>query len=131
MAAFSLFLLFYCALSKAIHIEKNIISNPTSCLGLEDGEHYIRPAIYADANDHDTSTLPSILVRCSNGWTILDHSLDAHIEHYFSSFMQVTDDFASMDIGTEHVNWPQWLRPQNMRLTTSADCHTCTDTHID
>eukprot|EP01083_Nonionella_stella_P034077 93279_1 len=101
--------------------------HPASCMGLEDGEHYIRPILFIDNDLTDKDDYPSILVRCSKGWIIFDYSLDPHIKRYFTSFMPITDDFASMNVGLEHLNWPKWLQIKNSHLTISEDCNTCSN----
>jgi len=89
----------------------------TSCINLPDGEHYIRP----------TDNAPSILVRCSAGWAILDYSLDANILKYFSSFMQVDEGFFTMDVSSEHLNWDEWLQIENVTFSVAEDCSVCDD----
>eukprot|EP01084_Bolivina_argentea_P103379 185180_1 len=102
-------------------------SHPTSCVGLDNGLHYIRPTpfIEMDVNNKKNNVLPSILVKCFNNWIIFDYSLDPNIKYYFSTFMSITDDFASMDIGEEHINWPTWLLIKNIKYSISEDCNTC------
>lgn len=92
-----------------------------SCHGLSNGLHYIRPAVSSG------SDIPPVIARCHNDWTILDYSLDSNINHYFSSFSAVTDDFGSMDVGIEHINWADWLQINDIQLTISEDCNTCSD----
>ena len=89
----------------------------TSCLSLDDGEHYIRPAF----DDY----YPSILVRCHQGWTIMDYTLDSNIQYYFSSWQQFTSDTASMDTSFERKNWNHWLQVHNVDFSVSDDCQTC------
>ena len=109
----------------ALCIEKDLDStNPVSCIGLPDGMHYIRPYVFV-SHDIDRADLPSILVRCSNGWTIFDYSLDSHITQYFTSFMSITDEFGSMDVGYEHINWQDWMLMKHQKLSISEDCNQC------
>ena len=110
-------------------IDNDLISNEyhhTSCLELPDGEHYIRPIRDDYANNYNhMSFLPSIKVRCFEGWTILDYSLDSNIENYFSSTMQVHDGFLTMDVSKEHLNWDEWFKIDNVVFSTSTDCQSC------
>ena len=93
-----------------------------SCLHLDDGQHYIRPI--------EDDEYPSILVKCSSGWTIFDYSLDNNIEKYFTSLMHVHDNFATMDYSIEHLNWKEWLNIDDVLLSTSQNCKSC-DSKID
>lgn len=120
-------------ISFAVDIESDNAPNEddkyhhTSCLNLPDGEHYIRPIPIDEniANYNGYGYLPSILVRCYSGWTILDYSLDSNVKSYFSSTMQVHDDFMTMDVSKEHLNWDEWFKVDNVLFTTSQDCNSC------
>eukprot|EP01084_Bolivina_argentea_P157701 274790_1 len=128
MSTFLLVLLYYFNISSCI--DRNMESNSVSCIGLEDGLHYIRPITFINP-PIDQNTFPSILVRCYNQWTILDYNLDPNIKKYFTSFMNTTLDFGSMNVGFEHINWPNWLQINNVQFTISENCNECDNYNTD
>ena len=104
---------------------------PNSCNDLEDGTYMMK---LIDDEDY-----PLVSIKCSNGYGILDYSLDSNIVDYFDTWYQ----WFPKTIGPTneaHVNWQEWFLPhvdadsddEDMPLTKyalSPDCSSCEVTH--
>jgi len=91
---------------------------PNSCADLEDGEQLIK---LLDGDDY-----PLIKVKCSNGYAILDYSLDNEISSYFTSFEQWHISIAGA-AQAEHINLQEWFIPDdgNTKYLVSESCDVC------
>ena len=91
----------------------------SSCKDVDDGT-YIQKLI----NDE---SYPYILAQCSNGYTLIDYSVDSEWESYFSSFRKY--DYA---VGGpqkfDHVNWNDWIQSDVTDFVVSPDCSVCDET---
>lgn len=77
---------------------------PSSCTDLSDGEHLLK---FLDGDEY-----PVVKVQCSNGYAILDYSLDSNIASYFNSWQDWILSFAGPD-NSHIINWEDWFEPAN------------------
>jgi len=91
---------------------------PNSCVDLEDGEQFIK---MLDGDDY-----PVTKVKCSNGYAMLDYSLDTDIASYFTSFLKWHHKIAGAS-QTDHVNLQEWFVPNdgNTKYIVSDACDVC------
>ena len=116
--------------------KQNVINSdtlPNSCNDLSDGLQYLK---LIDSDDY-----PAVEVKCSNGYAVLDYTVDENIKEYFSSWTQ----WFPRTVGPtndEHINWQQWFLPTQYTTDTtsgeestttsfviSPDCNTCEETN--
>ena len=111
----------------AIYLTETLSSSqiaiPTSCNDQSiDGVYYIKP----------TASGNVIPVICSNGYTMLDLSLNEHaIRSYFTSFYQYGDEFRTIygtDCG-ESSAWKDWYIPadSDTQFRVADQCTECID----
>eukprot|EP01083_Nonionella_stella_P001022 2945_1 len=97
---------------------------PTSCVGLEDGYHYVKLL--------EGDSYPIIYVLCSNEYMMIDYSLDNDWSSYFTTFVK----WHYAVVGptkNEHQNWRQWFLPgtdddsadESGHFLVSPQCDSC------
>ena len=93
-------------------------SVPSSCEGLEDGQHFIMPS-------EDVGEI--IHVNCYDGWTILNPAMDMDtLPMYFTSWLEYTEKVAGPSFD-DFATWRDWLYQANANteFTLSPDCTSC------
>ena len=106
--------------SQALSGDSTSESLPSSCVGLADGEYYLKLI--------DRDEYPIIKGKCSNEYLILDHSVDADISQYFTSWVGWHHSLSG-PLKSDTVNWGEWYLPdngnQNTQYLLSPDCSVC------
>lgn len=111
----------------------NVMELPSSCLGLPNGYHWIKPL-----SDGVDVVYPPINALCSNEYLILDVNHDPNMRSYFQSF----DSYHYALSGADHqtsVNWREWFIPSLKddeshlppSFVLSPDCSICDETDSD
>ena len=86
---------------------------PTSCLGLDDGYHYLKLL-----PDDSTTSYPIIYALCHNEYVVIDHSIDGDWSSYLSSFAKY--HYAVVGpVRNDHSNWSKWFLPELNQHTNS------------
>ena len=101
---------------------------PNSCVGLEDGDHWIQLGI------GDQAYAP-VLLTCNNEYIIIDVLKDPDLISYFSSFELWHYKLAG-PANHDPVSWQEWFLPDNQaegyesEYLISPDCSICDDEDI-
>jgi len=91
---------------------------PNGCTDLDDGEQFVK---LLEGDDYAI-----VKVKCSNGYTMLDYSLDSDISTYFTSWLKWHYSIAGPS-QSDHVNWEEWYVPDdgNSKYLVSENCDVC------
>jgi len=91
---------------------------PNSCVGLEDGTHYVK---LLEGDEY-----PLIQVQCSNGYMMIQHEADMDWKYYFSSFEKWHREIGGPS-HMDHVNWAEWYLPNddNTNYIIAPKCGVC------
>jgi len=108
-----------------------IITLPSACNDLSNGDHYLQPLSqeeYESLTGDSSSKSPVVLATCYNGYTIVNPKQDSNFEKLFSSYHTYHSTYAGPNLN-DHVTWQEWLLPsrldEDMIFSVSEDCQTC------
>eukprot|EP01083_Nonionella_stella_P067359 178121_1 len=90
---------------------------PNSCIAQSDTDNLLVKPI-------DDDDYPSLNVKCSNEFMIIDINKDENWLQYFTS-SRLYHYAVYGPVRDEHSNWNEWLIPSMSQFLVSPDCSTC------
>ena len=86
---------------------ESLTTVPTSCLGLDDGYHYVKLL----QDDIDNSILyPILYVQCSNEYIIINYDIEPEWNEYFTTWIKYHYGVVG-PIRNDKSNWSKWFLP--------------------
>eukprot|EP01084_Bolivina_argentea_P301903 520992_1 len=131
-----IYLLIECTISEKQHHHNSkqsstteTVTLPTSCIGLDNGYHYIK-LLHDDIENN--MKYPIIYALCSNEYIIIDYSIDPDWSSYFTTWIKYHYGVIG-PIRNDKSNWSKWFLPDRYtqydnhigNYIVSPDCISC------